>query len=315
MRSCPTCKKVYPDPSLNFCLDDGSVLVGAFAPESQATVAVNRSSEAFDQSATMVSPLSSPAGWNIQPQRDQPKKRSSKMWIVAVLILGSVVLLCGGGAVGLYIIGSQSNSTVVPDNPPAIGRDLKPNTSADAASRNDENKIDLSAWGSKTKEFGSTEYIDGELQMAARGKGYYYVLIAMPGAPTTNEADVSLNVRNLTGGDTKLGYGLIFHSKSSTPLEQDYAFLIDSAGQRYRIAYHQNKVESTVVDWTTSTSIKGGSAENLLEVKDLSDKIEFYINGTMVTSIRNVYGHPAGVPGIYSGDGLKVGFSGLTVRR
>ncbi|CAN5249850.1 hypothetical protein BH20ACI2_BH20ACI2_11570 [soil metagenome] len=35
--------------------------------------------------------------------------------------------------------------------------------------------------------------------------------------------------------------------------------------------------------------------DNLLEVRDLDDKIELYINGTMVNSIRNAHGYPNGV--------------------
>ena len=66
---------------------------------------------------------------------------------------------------------------------------------------------------------------------------------------------------------------------------------------------------------SNSDAIKGGTAENVLEVRDLTDKIELYINGTMVTSIKNVYGYAGGVPGLYSGDGVKIAFKNLEISK
>ncbi|MBX3299051.1 MAG: hypothetical protein KF736_06255, partial [Acidobacteria bacterium] len=59
----------------------------------------------------------------------------------------------------------------------------------------------------------------------------------------------------------------------------------------------------------------GGDKDNRLEVRDRSDKIELYINGKMISSIKNVYGYPNGVVGLYSGDGIEIAFKGLEIRR
>ena len=67
--------------------------------------------------------------------------------------------------------------------------------------------------------------------------------------------------------------------------------------------------------WTGSDAIRDGSQENTLEVRDLSDKIELYINGKMVNSIKNVFGYAGGVCGLYSGDGVKIAFKDLQIRK
>ena len=47
----------------------------------------------------------------------------------------------------------------------------------------------------------------------------------------------------------------------------------------------------------------------------MTDKIELYINGTMVNSIKNVYGFKGGVVGLYSGDAVKIAFKNLELRK
>ena len=155
--------------------------------------------------------------------------------------------------------------------------------------------------------------VGSELVMGSIQKRYYYVLVA-PDKFKTEAADTSVTVRNINNASSSLGYGLIFHS-NPTPLQQDYAFLIDTKRKKYQVVHHEPQKETSVVGWTTSSAIKLGSEENVLEVRDLDDKIELYINGTMVTSIKNVYGYSGGVAGLYSGDGVKIGFKNLEIRK
>ena len=51
----------------------------------------------------------------------------------------------------------------------------------------------------------------------------------------------------------------------------------------------------------------------MLEARDKGDTVELYINDQMVTSIKDQFGHPKGVPGLYSGDGAKIGFKKLEI--
>jgi hypothetical protein len=149
--------------------------------------------------------------------------------------------------------------------------------------------------------------------MSSKQKGFYYVLVA-PDDFTTDDADIRVTLRNVDNASGSLGYGLIFHS-DPTPLQKDYAFLIDTKRRKYRVVYHTPQNEKSVISWTTSDAINQGSAENTLEARDLDDKIELYINGKMVNSIKNVYGYAGGVPGLYAGDGVKVAFKDLEVRK
>lgn len=173
--------------------------------------------------------------------------------------------------------------------------------------------VDLSDWVKEFSAFGNTEFTDGEFVMSAKKKGFYYVLVA-PDQYTTDDADTRITLRNVDSASSSLGYGLIFHS-NPTPLQQDYAFLIDTKRKKYRVVRHEPQDGKTVINWTASPAINEGSEENVLEARDGDDKIDLYINGVMVTSIKNVYGYSGGVPGLYSGDGVKIAFKNLEIRK
>ncbi|MFZ1699623.1 MAG: hypothetical protein WBO10_05810 [Pyrinomonadaceae bacterium] len=325
MKICPRCQKTYSDENLNFCLEDGSVLTQASAPAPPPTVMVNQAQPTQPQPQVTGQPA-----WNTpqQPQGSmQPAKKSSKMWIWVVLILGAVVLVCGGGLVGLFVIGSQmendklaesdsktttANSTKTGNFGTTSNNSTSP-TNSSTSSRTDLETVDLKPWVKEFSAYGNTEFTDGEFVMSAKKKGFYYVLVA-PEEYSTEKADTRVTLRNVDNASGSLGYGLIFHS-DPTPLQKDYAFLIDTKRKKYRVVYHTPQNEKAVVNWTTSAAIREGSEENILEARDTDDKIELYINGTMVTSIRNVHGYDGGVAGLYAGDGVKVAFKNLEIRK
>ena len=327
MKICPRCQKTYVDDNLNFCLEDGSVLAQAAAFEPPTAFA--NPPRITQPQPKMQSQPSSQAPWTTPQQFSmQPPKKSSKTWVWVLLILGVVVLLCGGGFVGfLAYVGSQANKVANIDTPTTRGTPLPGNknsntaantatttsTTSSTSSRTDLETVDLSDWVKEFSIYGVTEYTGGEFIMSSKKKGFYYVLVA-PETYQTDDADTRVTLRNVDNATGNLGYGLIFHS-NPTPLQQDYAFLIDTKRKKYRVVHHEPQNEKSVVTWTTSPAIKEGSAENTLEARDLDDKIELYINGTMVTSIKNIYGYAGGVPGLYSGDGVKVAFKNLEIRK
>jgi hypothetical protein len=331
MKTCPRCQKTYADDNLNFCLEDGSVLTQSIAAP-PPTVQMNQPPVTAPQPQMPSQPGSQP-GWNVPPQQAysmQPAKKSSKIWVWVLLILGGVVLLCGGGFVGLVWYGStlEKNSNVATsDSKTTTSNTSKSSnsskgtnnstsnssTTTPASSRTDLETVDLEPWVKEFSAFGNTEFTGGEFIMSSKKKGFYYVLAA-PEDYKTEKADTRVTLRNVDNAAGSLGYGLIFHS-NPTPLQQDYAFLIDTKKKKYRIVNHTPQNEKSVVSWTTSTAIKEGSEENTLEVRDLDDKIELYINGTMVTSIKNLYGYSGGVAGLYAGDGVKVAFKNLEIRK
>lgn len=321
MKICPRCQKTYSDDNLNFCLEDGSVL--AKAAPSQASY--SGAPPTVPQQSIPSQP-GAPPNWQSQPQQQQqyamqPAKKSSKAWVWVLLILGLVVLVCGGGIVGmLYYAGKQgerfaanltnTSSTANRSNSNSLSTT---STSNSDSARTDVEKLDLEPWVREFSIFGTTEYTGGELVMGSKQKGYYYVLAA-PENYTTDDADTRVTLRNMNDASSSLGYGLVFHS-NPTPLQQGYAFLIDTKRKKYRVVNHAPQKESTVVSWTNSSAIKPGTEENTLEVRDLADSIDLYINGTKVNSIKNVYGYAGGVPGLYSGDGVRIAFKDLEIRK
>ncbi len=326
MKICPRCQKTYTDDNLNFCLEDGSVLTQA-AGEPPQTVMINEPRITQQQPSTSSQPMSQPGGqpaWNVAPQpySMQPPKKSSKMWIWVVLILGVLAIVCGGGLVGFIYIASQadvasnsgtSNNGKTAPSPTANKSSNSTTTSTNSSDRTSVDTIDLEEWVKENSLYGTTEFKDGEFIMGSKKKAFYYVLVA-PEDHKTAGANTRVTLRNVDDASSSLGYGLIFHS-NPTPLIQDYAFLIDTKRKKYHVVHHEPQKESSVVSWTSSDAIKGGTAENVLEARDLSDKIELYINGTMVTSIKNTYGYSGGVAGLYSGDGVKIAFKNLEIRK
>lgn len=318
MKICPRCQKTYSDDNLNFCLEDGSVLSQYGAAEAaQPTIAVNQA-----QPTQGAAPMAGQPAWNVggQPAYSmQPPKKSSKAWIWVLLILGGIILLCGGGFVGLIFYAARQAEDAPPPlaaNRTSANRTTSSSNSATTAStssRKDLETVDISAWVKQFSAYGETEFTNGEFIMSSKNKGYYYVLVA-PDRYTTDDADTRVTLRNVDDAASSLGYGLIFHSNPQ-PLQQDYALLIDTKRKRYRVVRHEPQKETAIVNWTASSAIKPGAAENVLEVRDLPDKIELYVNGTMVTSIKNVYGFAGGVPGLYSGDAAKIAFKDLEIRK
>jgi hypothetical protein len=259
----------------------------------------------------MSPPPTMQTSWDRQPNYSMQPRKSSKTWLWVVGVLGIGLLLCGGGVVGFIIlaaIGSQegnSNSVLANSNTAA---NPGPNTDP----RKDVSRIDLSEWVRPNSPFGTTEFTKGEFLMASRQKRFYYVLVA-PEDHKTEAARTSVTLRNVDNANSAFGYGLIFLSNPK-PLTQGYAFLIDSKKRKYRVVRHEPEKELVVVNWTNS-AIKPGTQENLLEADHQNDLIELYINGEMVTSIRNVYGYQGGVAGLYAGDAAKIAFKNLEIRR
>jgi hypothetical protein len=327
MKICPRCQKTYSDDNLNFCLEDGSVLsamsVGAMPPD---TVHMPQMPTAPQQQPP--TQPSAQAGWNVAPQQQQysmqPPKKSSKMWIWVLVIFGGIILLCGGGFVGLVFLGSQvekSNTAANSDSKTTTSNSSKnfsSNTNSGSSTtpssgRDDVEVVDMKRLVQEFSAFGNTELTGGEFFMSSKQKGYYYAIAATE-EYTTEKSDTRVTVRNVDNASGSMGYGLVFHS-DTRPLQQGYAFLIDSKRKKYRVVHHIPKDEKTVINWTTSAAIKEGGEDNVLEVRDLDDTIDLYINGTKVNSIRNVYGYSGGVAGLYSGDAVKAGFKNFEIRK
>ena len=93
MKTCPRCNRNYADESLNFCLDDGSVLTSPYDPE--ATIVSSK--------RTVI-----PTGTEVVPQGSlSPHKRKA---MLPYLIVGLLALIIGGGIATLLISKDKAES-------------------------------------------------------------------------------------------------------------------------------------------------------------------------------------------------------------
>ena len=313
MKICPKCQKTYSDESLNFCLEDGTVLdrvnfeSDAPLPE---TVLISQprqtaSNQVFDGQI-------SPSNWNPMPQAQTAPRKNSKNWLVIGGILGVLALICGSGFLGFIALVAgldeefEQNTNYQTNIANVRRSDTKPDASKNVT------RVDFSKWNQNNTKFGNTDYRSGELIMNSNDNNFYYVLVA-PSNLKTENVTTKVTVRNIESGDNSLGYGLIVHS-NPVPLQKDYGFLVNSATRSYRIVKHKPKKEENVVSWTKSAAVKSGSQENVLEVQDESGSMKFFINGDFITSVPNNDGFKGGVAGIYVGGKSPIGFSNLEIR-
>ncbi len=324
MKICPTCRKTYHDDGLNFCLEDGTVLAVA-GVDAPPTVMMQSPPPTSPSSGVVPPPVTQPS-WEKPAQYSMQPKKTSKSWLWVVGLLGVGALLCGGGVIGVAFLiyyapadvasNSTSNTTKGNTSNTAIFGNSK-SASPTALPVNDGRTtletIEFEGWVQEDSAYGNTEYTGGELIMSAKRKGYYYVLVAQR-EYVTEDANTRLAVRNMDNADSSMGYGLVFHS-NPTPLQQGYAFLIDAKKKRYRVVRHVPQDEPVVVKWTNSAAIRDGTQENVLEARDNNGSVDLYINDEKVTSIKNTYGFKDGVPGVYSGDGVRTAFSKLEIRK
>jgi hypothetical protein len=323
MKICPRCQKTYSDDNLNFCLEDGSTLqqMAASAPPPAPSMSPPQ--------ANPSQPTGGQQNWSTPQQYGGQPAKKSKTWVWVLLILGLVVLVCGGGLVGfIFYAASQADHALSNYNfstnsaSTTSNRSTKPSSNSATtttsstssnSSRSDVTKLDFKMFVHEFSVYGDTEIVDDELSVKVNSTIAYYVLAA-PDEYTTEDADSRVTVRNTTGSISAHGYGLVFHS-NPTPLQQGYAFLIDAKRKKYCVVHHEPHKETPVINWTASDAINPGTAENTLEVRDHDGTIDLYINDTKVNTISNTYGFSGGVVGLYVGQGVKVAFKDLEIRR
>jgi uncharacterized protein DUF4190 len=82
MKRCPKCNQTYTDETLNFCLNDGEMLLAAYSDE-PPTIVSGQSSPKFDDSPPTVmmnqTRVTSPTGWQpggpVTPWQGQPNQQ------------------------------------------------------------------------------------------------------------------------------------------------------------------------------------------------------------------------------------------------
>ena len=148
-------------------------------------------------------------------------------------------------------------------------------------------------------------------------KGGYIVMYGPDRKDYYDEnATVRVGTRSIDGNPPETGYGLVVHGEKKTGSLEDYSFLIyNGDAPKYKIVLHKAGVESKVVDWTPSSTIRTGTSPNQLEVRIRDTKMDFYINGQFVTSVIDEANYKNGRVGFYTSDTGEVAFDDLEISK
>lgn len=326
MKFCPKCNQTYTDATLNFCLNDGSPLNVMTTQDAQPTIAMSQArptsgqvqpNDSYNQPSmqTVWQPAKVPS---ISPQ---PTQKKSKAWLWIIGILGLLILFGGVGLVGLLIyiganIEDNNNGKKNDDDHKLVEKNEKTTDKTDKTEPKGEVlKDNFSTWNYESANLGKSIYKNGQLLVNTAKTGYYFVLTSGKKNFVTNNASTKVTITNINSISTSYGYGLVVHSDPAKPLVNDYAFVIDSEKQRYKIIRHSNRKEINVVDWEDSDAINSGSDENVLEVEDNNDEMKFYINGVYVNSTQDVNGVDNGIVGVYVNETTPIAYSDLVITK
>lgn len=337
MKRCPSCNRTYTDPSLNFCLEDGTPLVTGGAMDPNATIRYTGPLDTNPQQADIhrqqgallnqVDATAQPRQWSPMPPAPQRKKTSAVWWVlggllvVGVIGVGLVIML-----IALASIGSNSNTNANVNanrnNNRVVNRNSNSNTNTSNANTNAKlpaetvDNFSEQKWGTGNFDFGDIWY-DGD-QYHMRSKESTYIVMYGPTKDyNTANATVRVTTRSVSGTSPASGYGLIVHGeKSSSGDLEDYALLIYNGSEpKYQIVKHKGGQQTALVPWTASRVIRTGTNTNQLEVRVRGNELTFYINRQYIDRITDSENFKNGVAGLYTSDTAEVAFDDLEIDR
>lgn len=342
MKRCPQCNRTYTDDALSFCLDDGTPLVSGAAPSSfdpGATVQYPQPRETSPQPTIAYTPSqqatpppppppSQPA-WSPMPP-PATKKRSVWPWLLGI---AAVLVFLGIGLVILVFAiarvtnennsnnSNNSNSRVANRNKNAndntnTNTNANENTNTRSTLTSFTDDFSTQSWGTGPSQFGNIWYQDEEYHMHAT-KGGYIVMYAPDRKEYYDEnATVRVGLRSIDGNPPNAGYGLAVHGEKKSGQLEDYAFLIYNGDDpKYKIVMHKGGTETKLVDWTSASAIRTGTNPNQLEVRIRDRKMDFYINGQLITTVNDSEGYLRGRVGFYTSDAGEVAFDDLEISK
>ncbi len=318
MKVCPNCNQTYSDESLNFCLNDGTMLTQVQTQDAPPTVVLNQPRQTAGNYQNQ--PNTAPNNWQTPsyqtpPNQVKPKKKSKALiWILG--IFGTFLVLGGIGFVGLLAwLGANIDSLDNSNDKKTIKKTETPKPTTKETQKTSSQKDDLSNWEYSDATLGTADYSNGKLLMNSATPRYIFVLATFDKNFVTENATSKLTVTNQDNISTTFGYGIIVQSNPDTPLKSDFAFAIDSKTQRYRIVKHVNKKETILSDWKKSNAIKAGTESNVLEVNTNNNELKFSINGEYVTTIKDNLNENNGIIGLYVSDTSPVSFSDMEISK
>jgi hypothetical protein len=106
VKRCPTCKRIFTDPSLSFCTEDGTPLVKVVDESAEETLLYPSGSDASaadgpSSSGNRVQPAYQPPSPYLPPS--QPARRKVWPWVVAILAVALIVVAGLGIAAAVFV--------------------------------------------------------------------------------------------------------------------------------------------------------------------------------------------------------------------
>ena len=97
---------------------------------------------------------------------------------------------------------------------------------------------------------------------------------------------------------------------------EDYTLLVYTGTEpKYKVAIHKGGIETALVPWTKTNTLRSGTSPNQLEVRIKGVQLSFYINGQYVNGITDTAGFKRGKAGFYTSDAHEVAFDDLEITR
>ena len=118
MKRCPTCKRVFEESHLSFCLDDGTPLVAVESPaDDSETTLVSPSTRTQKHRPTETNPTGANAGYQPPGSYAAPEKgRPVWPWILAILA-GLLLLTIGVGVAAALIVPRMMRQRAASEEP------------------------------------------------------------------------------------------------------------------------------------------------------------------------------------------------------
>src|SRR5215213_5839042 len=259
MKRCPTCNRTYTDPSLNFCLEDGTPLAGdtPAGPDPNATIRYPSARDTSEPPPTEIyrtepvvvprpavtpPPPPPPPQWTPAPPGapGPPRKKSNAIWWI---LAGFAALFVIGAGLVVMIIALASLSSTPNSNIANANRDTNRNSNVtvNANSANANTNTNLNAntnalpsgpftddfsekkWSVGNSTFGRIWYDDDEYHMTSKERTFM-VMYAPSDDYSTENATVKVTARSVDGSVPSAGFGLMVHcAQSKTKQLEDYA--------------------------------------------------------------------------------------------
>jgi hypothetical protein len=347
MKRCPNCDRTYTDPSLNFCLEDGTPLVpDAPAFDPNATIRYPSARDTAEPPPTEIyrpepavttptprrttpvpPPPPPPQQWTPGPTAAPPRKKSNAIWwilggLTAVIAVGIGLVVLVIALASLSTNTNNSNANVRNDNRNA---NVTTNTNANATANANANAnaappasltddFSEKKWGTGQGAFGRIWYDSGEYHMSSFPEKFV-VMYAPSNDYNTENATVKVTARSVTGEVPSAGFGLMVHCVQTREKKlEDYALLIyPSTEPEFQVIMHKDGVQSSLVEKTKSSAIRPGNSPNQLEIRIKGAELSFYANGQFLTKVTDTANYRRGRAGLYTSDTYEVAFDDLTI--